>query len=375
MNHSSIPLVDLSIQVQEIWDDFQDDFSKLCQSGGFIGGNTVSSFESQFAQFMNVDHCIGVGNGGDALELALRAINISFGDEVLVPANTFIATATAVSRVGATPIPVDVNESDFLIDVSKVEACVTPRTKAIIPVHLFGQMADMKAILSIASRLNISVIEDAAQSQGATQNGTSCGSFGAATATSFYPGKNLGAFGDGGAVLTCDPDLDKSIRMLRNYGGIEKYEHEKVGFNSRLDAVQALVLTHKLKHLHRWNTERQKAAELYTNILEGAPNIQLPKSNPGNSHVWHLYVVRVPQRDKVISLLNQMGIGAGIHYPKPFPELPAYSQNASKYSECTTASKLSREILSLPIYPGITELQINQVCQALQQSLESNDRN
>jgi len=375
MNHSSIPLVDLSIQVQEIWDDFQDDFSKLCQSGGFIGGNTVSSFESQFAQFMNVDHCIGVGNGGDALELALRAINVSFGDEVLVPANTFIATATAVSRVGATPIPVDVNESDFLIDISKIEACVTPRTKAIIPVHLFGQMADMKAILSIASRLNISVIEDAAQSQGATQNGTSCGSFGAAAATSFYPGKNLGAFGDGGAVLTCDPDLDKSIRMLRNYGGIEKYEHEKVGFNSRLDAVQALVLTHKLKHLHRWNTERQKAAELYTKILEGTPNIQLPKSNPGNSHVWHLYVVRVPQRDKVISLLNQMGIGAGIHYPKPFPELSAYSQNAGKYSECITASKLSREILSLPIYPGITELQINQVCQALQQSLESNDRN
>jgi dTDP-4-amino-4,6-dideoxygalactose transaminase len=375
MNHSSIPLVDLSIQVQEIWDDFQDDFSKLCQSGGFIGGNTVSSFESQFAQFMNVDHCIGVGNGGDALELALRAINVSFGDEVLVPANTFIATATAVSRVGATPIPVDVNESDFLIDISKIEACVSPRTKAIIPVHLFGQMADMDSILSIASRLNISVIEDAAQSQGATQNGISCGSFGTATATSFYPGKNLGAFGDGGAVLTCDPDLDKSIRMLRNYGGIEKYEHEKVGFNSRLDAIQALVLTHKLKHLHRWNTERQKAAELYTKILEGTPNIQLPKSNPGNSHVWHLYVVRVPQRDKVISLLNQMGIGAGIHYPKPFPELSAYSQNAGKYSECITASKLSHEILSLPIYPGITELQINQVCQALQQSLKSNDSN
>ena len=375
MNHSSIPLVDLSIQVQEIWDDFQDDFSKLCQSGGFIGGNTVSSFESQFAQFMNVDHCIGVGNGGDALELALRAINVSFGDEVLGPANTFIATATAVSRVGATPIPVDVNESDFLIDISKIEACVSPRTKAIIPVHLFGQMADMDSILSIASRLNISVIEDAAQSQGATQNGISCGSFGTATATSFYPGKNLGAFGDGGAVLTCDPDLDKSIRMLRNYGGIEKYEHEKVGFNSRLDAIQALVLTHKLKHLHRWNTERQIAAELYTKILEGTPNIQLPKSNPGNSHVWHLYVVRVPQRDKVISLLNQMGIGAGIHYPKPFPELSAYSQNAGKYSECITASKLSHEILSLPIYPGITELQINQVCQALQQSLKSNDSN
>ena len=374
MSQTSIPLVDLSIQVQEIWDDFQEDFSKLCQSGGFIGGKTVTSFESQFAQFMNVNHCIGVGNGGDALELALRAINVTFGDEVLVPANTFIATATAVSRVGATPIPVDVSESDYLIDVSKIEACVTPRTKAIIPVHLFGQMAGMNAILSIASRLNISVIEDAAQSQGATQNGAACGSFGVATATSFYPGKNLGAFGDGGAVLTNDPDLDKSIRMLRNYGGIEKYEHEKVGFNSRLDAVQALVLTHKLKHLHRWNTERQKAAEIYTGILQGTPNIHLPKTNPGNSHVWHLFVIRVPQRDKVIALLNQQGIGAGIHYPKPFSELPAYSQNAASYSECLTASKLSREILSLPVYPGITELQINQVCQALQQSLELNDR-
>ena len=375
MSQTSIPLVDLSIQVQEIWDDFQADFFKLCESGGFIGGKTVSSFESQFAQFMNVDHCIGVGNGGDAIELALRAINVSFGDEVLIPANTFIATATAVSRVGAIPIPVDVNESDFLIDVSKIEKLVSPRTKAIIPVHLFGQMADMSSVLTIASRLKISVIEDAAQSQGATQNGSSCGTFGAATATSFYPGKNLGAFGDGGAVLTGDLEIDKRIRMLRNYGGIKKYEHETVGFNSRLDAIQALVLTHKLKHLHRWNTERQNAAEIYTTILEGTPNIHLPKANPGNTHVWHLYVVRVPQRDKVIAALNQLGIGAGIHYPKPFHELPAYSRNASLYSECTAAIKLSHEILSLPIYPGITESQIKHVCQSLQQSLELNDCN
>lgn len=369
MSQTSIPLVDLSIQVQEIWDDFHEDFSNLCQSGGFIGGKTVSNFESQFAQFMNVDHCIGVGNGGDALELALRAINVSFGDEVLVPANTFIATATAVSRVGAIPIPVDVKESDFLIDTSKIEACVSPRTKAIIPVHLFGQMADMGVILSIASRLNISVIEDAAQSQGATQNGASCGTFGAATATSFYPGKNLGAFGDGGAVLTSDPDLDKSIRMLRNYGGIEKYEHEVVGFNSRLDAVQALVLTHKLKHLERWNTERQMAADTYKRNLEGMPNVILPKANVGNNHVWHLFVVRVPQRDKVLASLVKQGIGAGIHYPKPLPELPAYSHNSGTYPACSTARQLSYEILSLPIYPGITDYQIDQVCHALEKAL------
>jgi dTDP-4-amino-4,6-dideoxygalactose transaminase len=369
MSKTSIPLVDLSIQVQEIWDDFQEDFSELCHSGGFIGGSTVSSFETQFAQFMNSGHCIGVGNGGDAIELALRALDISHGDEVLVPANTFIATATAVSRVGAVPIPVDVSESDFLIDISKIEERVSAKTKAIIPVHLFGQMADMSSILNIASNLELSVIEDAAQSQGATQNVASCGSFGVAAATSFYPGKNLGAFGDGGAVLTNNAEIDKRVRMLRNYGGIEKYEHEVVGFNSRLDAVQALVLTHKLKHLNRWNTERQIAAETYKRNLEGMPNVILPSANVGNNHVWHLYVVRVPQRDKVIASLMNQGIGAGIHYPKPFPELPAYSHISGAHLACTTANKLSNEILSLPIYPGITEHQINQVCQALEQAL------
>lgn len=370
MNQSPIPLVDLSIQVEEIWTDFQAEFFQLCKSGGFIGGKVLSHFEHLFAQYTNTRHCIGVGNGGDAIELALRAIDIAPGDEVLVPANTFIATATAVSRTGGIPIPVDVNESDFLIDVSKIEASITSRTKAIIPVHLFGQMAAMNAVLDVAGSHGLSVIEDAAQSQGATQNGFSCGTFGIATATSFYPGKNLGAFGDGGAVLTNDLHLDRSIRMLRNYGGIEKYEHEIVGFNSRLDAVQALVLTHKLKHLDRWNTERQIAADAYARKLQGTPNLILPTITAGNTHVWHLFVVRVPQRDNVITSLQNQGIGAGIHYPTPFPELPAYTRNLGASHACTTANSLSKEILSLPIYPGITDSQITRVCEALQQSLE-----
>ena len=369
MSDVPIPLVDLSIQFHEIWSDFQSDFAKLCESGGFIGGSTVSEFESQFAHFMQVKHCIGVGNGGDAIELALRAINVSHGDEVLIPANTFIATATAVSRVGAIPIPVDVSETDFLIDVSKIEEQISTRTKAIIPVHLFGQMANMEAITEIAHRHGLSVIEDAAQSHGATRNGLSCGSLGIAAATSFYPGKNLGAFGDGGAVITNDSKLENHIKKLRNYGGINKYEHDVVGYNSRLDAIQALVLTHKLKYLKRWNAERSAAAETYQHNLSGIPNVILPFANVGNTHVWHLFVVRVPHRDKVLASLNKQGIGAGIHYPKPFSELPAYAKELDIKHHCPTASRMANEILSLPIYPGIQKQQIDYVCSVLSQSV------
>lgn len=371
MSDSPIPLVDLSIQFHEIWNEFQYEFAKLCESGSFIGGSTVTDFESQFAQFMQVKHCIGVGNGGDAIELALRAINVSHGDEVLIPANTFIATASAVSRVGAVPIPVDVSASDFLIDVSKIEEQISARTKAIIPVHLFGQMANMEAITEIAQRHGISVIEDAAQSHGATRNGQSCGSLGMAAATSFYPGKNLGAFGDGGAVITNDPNLENQIRKLRNYGGINKYEHDVVGFNSRLDSIQALVLSHKLKHLKHWNTQRSIAAETYRDYLEGFPGIILPKINEGNTHVWHLYVIRIQNRDDILNALTKQGIGVGIHYPKIFSELPAYSHMSQSRKSCRTASQLSNEILSLPIYPGISDQQIRRVCSTLKQSLAS----
>lgn len=370
MNEKPIPLVDLSIQFHEIWEDFQSDFSRLCESGGFIGGNTVSDFEFQFAQFMQSKHCVGVGNGGDAIELALRAINVSQNDEVLVPANTFVATATAVSRTGAIPIPVDVDESDYLIDVSKIEGLITSRTKAIIPVHLFGQMANMERVAEIANHYNISVIEDAAQSHGATRNGLSCGALSLAAATSFYPGKNLGAFGDGGAVITNHSLIDSQMRKLRNYGGINKYEHEVIGFNSRLDAIQALVLSHKLRHLERWNRERSIAADLYSNCLKDTPALILPKINEGNTHVWHLYVVRVPNRDSIINALSKRGISAGIHYPQPFAELPAYSPILEGRKNFETASKLSREILSLPIYPGIKEEQIFRISSALMQELE-----
>ena len=371
MSDVPIPLVDLSIQFHEIWDDFQSDFAKLCESGGFIGGSIVSEFESQFAQFMQVKHCVGVGNGGDAIELALRAINVSHGDEVLIPANTFIATATAVSRVGAIPIPIDVSETDFLIDVSKIEEQISTRTKAVIPVHLFGQMANMEAITEIAHRHGLSVIEDAAQSHGATRNGLSCGSLGIAAATSFYPGKNLGAFGDGGAVITNDSKLENQIRKLRNYGGINKYEHDVIGFNTRLDSIQALVLSHKLKHLERWNEQRATAAETYRRYLEDTPGVILPEINEGNTHVWHLYVIRIQNRDGILNTLTKQGIGVGIHYPKPFSELPAYSHILKSKNNCQVTSQLSKEILSLPIYPGIADQQIRRVCSALKQSLDS----
>jgi dTDP-4-amino-4,6-dideoxygalactose transaminase len=369
MNSQHIPLVDLTWQTEEIWDDLHKEISDLCHEGMFIGGSKVKEFESRFASFMQAEHCVGVGNGGDAIELILRALDISNGDEVLIPANTFVATAAAVSRVGAIPIPVDVNENDFLIDASEIESRISKLTKAIIPVHLFGQIADMSTISGIANHFNIPVIEDAAQAHGALQNKKHCGSFGLAAATSFYPGKNLGAFGDGGAVITNTLDIASRVKKLRNYGGVEKYEHEIVGFNSRLDSLQALVLSHKLKRLKSWNELRNIAADTYIEALSSMPNVTLPSINPGNSHVWHLFVVRVPNRDRVFSSMSEDGIGVGIHYPTPFSKLPAYSYLSSQISNCPVAEKLSKDILSLPIYPGITQSQIEQVCFALNKAL------
>ncbi|HEY7174017.1 MAG TPA: DegT/DnrJ/EryC1/StrS family aminotransferase, partial [Micromonosporaceae bacterium] len=303
----------------------------------------------------------------DAIELALRALRIGPGDEVITAANTFVATAEAIVRTGATLVLADCDEN-FLIDPSAVIAAVTPKTKAIVPVHLYGQMAPMGALGQIAGG-RIHLIEDAAQSQGATQDGHRSGSVGSVAATSFYPGKNLGAYGDAGAVTTSSDDLAERLRMLRNHGGVKKYQHLEVGVNSRLDGLQAVVLSAKLALLDEWNDERRAAAERYGELLKGVDGVVAPEIAPGNEHVWHLYVVRVPERDSVLAKLGAAGVGAGIHYPAPIHLLPAFADIGAGPASFPVAEQLAREILSLPMFPGITDRQQEYVVEQVEKAL------
>jgi dTDP-4-amino-4,6-dideoxygalactose transaminase len=344
----NVPLVDLKIQYERIKDEVDAEWKRVFANTSYVLGPAVNDFEQEFAAYSSVDHCIGVANGGDALELCLRALDIGHGDEVIVPANTFAATAMAVLQAGATPVAVDVDEHHHLIDPSLIESAITERTKAIIPVHLFGQLAPMEEIINIARRHDLRVIEDAAQCQGATQYGKHAGQFGDMAATSFYPGKNLGAFGDGGAVLTRDNDLATRVRRLRNYGGIAKYEHIESGRNSRLDSLQAAVLSVKLRHLDAWNDERRAVATTYLDSLAGLPTIQLPAVLDGNEHVWHLFVIKVADRDEVLTQLNEAGVGAGIHYPSTVNSLATVPMGTP------VAEHQARAMISLPIFPGMT---------------------
>lgn len=356
-----VPLVDLKIQYERIKDEVQEAWDEIFSNTSYVLGPAVTAFEEEFARYCGVEHCIGVANGGDALELCLRALDIGAGDEVIIPANTFAATAMAVLQAGATPVAVDVDEAYHLIDPDRIAEAIGPRTRAIIPVHLFGQLAPMEPILAIAKEHGLKVIEDAAQCQGATQNGMHAGQFGDMAATSFYPGKNLGAFGDGGAVLTRDPNLAARVRRLRNYGGIAKYEHIESGRNSRLDTLQAAVLRVKLRHLEAWNTERVQAAGEYANLLSSRSNVELPSVAPCNEHVWHLYVVKVHTRDEILRALNDAGIGAGIHYPATVAAVPGVRSE----EHLPVATDLSRRILSLPLFPGMTPEQIASVSHSL----------
>ncbi len=366
-----IPLVDLSIQFDAIWSKVSADIEKISSTGSFIGGPHVSQFEDDYAAFNNARHCVGVANGGDALELLLRAVGVKPGMNVIVPANSFVATASAVERIGAIPKFVDVRKDDHLIDADGIKRVADRKTKAIIPVHLFGQLANLKLIHEISTELGISVIEDGAQSHGATQTSQLFGSSSLGVATSFYPGKNLGAFGDAGAVLTDSDEIADQIRQLRNYGGIKKFEHFVPGYNSRLDAIQAIVLREKLLHLPKWNIERERAADTYIKLLGEYPQIELPKVAHGNTHVWHLFVIRIDNRDRIYEKMNAAGIGVGIHYPTPIHLLPAFKFLGHNVGSFPIAEAMSRRILSLPIFPGISETQISRVCDTLVKSVSS----
>jgi dTDP-4-amino-4,6-dideoxygalactose transaminase len=365
-----IPLVDLRAQHAAVADEVAEGWKQVLTSAAFVNGPQVTAFETAYADFIGTRQCIGVGNGTDAIEIALRALGIRAGDECILPANTFIATAEAVCRTGATPVLVDcADDGTYLLDPAAVEAAVTPRTRAIIPVHLYGQSAPVELLMPIADRTGAKVVEDAAQSQGASRNGTKAGALGHAAATSFYPGKNLGAYGDAGAVLTGSDDLAARIRIIRDHGSPRKYEHEVVGVNSRLDTLQAVVLSAKLRRLAGWNAARRAAAEQYDILLSGLDDVVLPRTLDGNEHVWHLYVVRVPDRDRVLKELQAAGIGAGIHYPVPIHLTEAFAGLGNAEGTFPVAEQASRELLSLPLFAEITAGQQDRVADALKSAL------
>jgi dTDP-4-amino-4,6-dideoxygalactose transaminase len=364
-----VRLVDLGAQQSEIAEEVAEGFARVLATSSFILGGEVAAFEEEFARYSGVGHCVGVANGTDALELALRALGIGPGDEVVLPANTFIATALAVSRAGAVPVLVDSDPAYHLIDPACVAARLGHRTRAVIVVHLFGQVGPVKDLKYLTEKNGIVLVEDAAQAQGARQEGTAAGAFGLAAGTSFYPGKNLGAYGDAGAVLTRSEALASKLRALRNYGSEHKYHHPEPGFNSRLDTLQAVVLRAKLKRLEGWNAARRAAARRYDALLGDLPEVIRPATVPGNEHIWHLYVVRVHRRDEVLRRMREAGIEAGVHYPVPIHLQGALRDLGHRRGDFPVAEKAAEEILSLPLYPHITAPQQERVVSVLRQAL------
>jgi dTDP-4-amino-4,6-dideoxygalactose transaminase len=350
----SVPLVDLAAQHMDVAEEVMSALAEVMRSGAFIGGPAVGQFETEYSRAMDVAHCVGVANGTDALELALRAVGVRPGGEVILPANTFVATAEAVARIGAEPVLVDVDEEHLLIDPDRVAEAVTARTQAIVPVHLFGQVAPVERLTTIAESCGAVIVEDAAQAQGARRFGQLAGSLGAAAGTSFYPGKNLGAAGDAGAVTTGDAEIAARVRLMAAHGSSEKYRHDVVGMNSRLDTVQAVVLRAKLRRLPEWNERRRVAAARYGVLLEGIRALRLPRSMHGNEDAWHLYVVRLGERDRVLAALQGAGIAVGIHYPCPVHLTKAFAYLGKGEGDFPVAEVASKEILSLPLFPHIT---------------------
>ena len=365
-----IPLVDLSWQHREIESEVRSGFDRVMASSDFVLGHEVDQFEGAFADFCDVPFCVGVANGTDALELGLRALSIGPGDEVIVPANTFIASALAVLRSGAKPVFVDCESESHLIDVCSAETKIGDRTRAILAVDLFGQLPDMPALEDLAERYGLALVEDAAQAHGAAQGGRRAGAFGALSGTSFYPGKNLGAYGDAGAVTTRDPDLASRLRKLRNYGSEVKYQHPTIGFNSRLDTLQSVVLQAKLSRLNSWNHARGEAAIRYAELLAGVPGVSLPSVVPGNEHVWHIYAIRVQARSTVLEALQRDGIGASVHYPTPIHLTQAFADWNHRRGDFPNAERAADEMISLPIFPGITNAQQEQVADVLQRAVQ-----
>jgi len=347
-----IPILDLTPEVEELWDDLMAAISRVLRSGQFVLGPEVEAFEREVAEYLGVKHAIGLNSGTDALVIGLRALGVGPGDEVITTPFTFFATAEAISLVGATPVFVDIDPKTFNINPDLIPSAITPRTKAILPVHLYGRPAEMDSILAIAQEHGLKVLEDCAQAFGATYRGQKVGTLGHAGAFSFFPSKNLGAYGDGGLLVTNHDKVAELARMLRAHGSRRKYYNETVGYNSRLDALQAAILRVKLPHVDRWNAERRKVAERYNQLLAGTPGLVLPEVSEG--HVFHQYTVRVleGQRDRVKQALAEAGIGTMVYYPVPLHRLPAYRPYSEK--AFSVAEQMAKEVLSLPMHPYIT---------------------
>ena len=363
MTAPKIQFVDLVRQYQNLKPELDAAMLRVAGRGDFILGEDVREFEKEFAAFNQVPFCIGVANGTDALHLALLALGIGTGDEVIVPANTFIASVLAISQTGARPVLVDCEPDYSTLDVKAVERALTPRTKAIMPVHLYGHPADMDPLLQIAKQRKLFIIEDAAQAHGATYKGRLCGTMGDIGCFSFYPGKNLGAFGDGGAVVTRNAQLAEKVSLLRNYGQKVKGLHSIKGFNSRLDTVQAAILRVKLKHLANWNEQRRAAAARYGRLLSGT-QLGLPKVAPWASPIWHLYVVQSDDRPRLQQALDAANISHGIHYPVPVHLQECYRELGHGPGSFPVAETLASRIVSLPIFPEITEEELQRVAAA-----------
>ena len=367
-----IPLVDLKAQYTSIKPEIDAAIQHVLDEADFINGSAVAEFERSFASYCGTRSAVALGNGTDALQLSLLALGVGAGDEVITAVNTFIATSEAISATGARPVFVDNDPQTYTIDVRNIEEKITARTKAILPIHLYGQPAAMDVINEIASRHNLAVVEDAAQAHGASFKGKTVGTLGRLASFSFYPGKNLGAYGDGGAIATNDEALANKVRMLANHGRLKKYEHEIEGYNSRLDTLQAAILGMKLRHLRTWTEQRQRNATLYSQLLTGAAGIVTPVTHPDAKHVFHLYVIRVQQRERVQQALKEAGIATGIHYPIPLHLQPAYRHLGLPMGSFPVAERFASEILSLPMYPELSADQITFICETLIKACQTN---
>jgi dTDP-4-amino-4,6-dideoxygalactose transaminase len=366
-----VPFLDLKAHHEPIRKEVMAAIEKVVDQNAFAGGPFVAEFEKDYAKFCGVAHCVGVANGTDAIWLALLALGIGPGDEVITAPMTFMATAEAITYAGAKPVFVDIDPVTYTIDVTKIEGAITSRTKAIIPVHLFGQCADVDPILAIAKKHNLFVIEDGAQSQGATYKGRSSGSMGHAAATSFYPGKNLGAWGEAGAITTNDSALRDRMIMFREHGQQKKYYHDVVGWNGRMDGIQAAVLKVKLQYLQKANEGRRHAAALYGQLLAGVPGLTLPVEAAYARHVYHVFALRVQNRDRLLEDLAKLGVACGIHYPVPVHLQRAYADLNHRRGDFPVSEACADEFLSLPMFPELTTAQVEAVVHAVKSVLSA----
>jgi dTDP-4-amino-4,6-dideoxygalactose transaminase len=364
----TIPFVDLKAQYNSIKEEMDTAIHAVIDNTAFVAGHYAHQFEQQFADFLGLKHCIGCANGTDSLEMLLKAMGVGPGDEVIVPAISWISTSEVVSTVGATPVFVDVHPKYYTIDIDKIEVKVTNKTKAIIPVHLYGQPVDMPRLMQLAKKHNLKVLEDCAQAHGAQINGQMIGTFGDCASFSFYPGKNLGAYGDAGGMVTNNDEIAKIARMIGNHGQLGKHNHLMEGRNSRLDGLQAAVLSVKLKYLHQWTEGRIVNANKYSELLKSAEVI-IPTVIEGGKHVFHLYVIRTQNRDAVMQYLKDAGVGVAIHYPTALPLLKCYEERGFTKEDFPIADKVTGEIISLPMYAELTEEHIIEIAKLLSKKL------